>query len=98
LSESLAVFSVDFKGAEVAAKVAGTGILDVCCFAASRAFFLATRGSPFWVTRSLMVRLRPVGTMPRASEVEKDIPGRFLDGWIECVLDTVQDGMNRLRL
>ena len=50
------------------------------CFAASRAFFLTARGSPFSVTRSLIVRLRRMGTVEE-SEVEKDIPtGCWMDG------------------
>ena len=43
------------------------------CFAASQAFFLTTRGSPFSVTHSLIVCLRCIG-MVEESEAENDIP------------------------
>ena len=59
------------------------------CFASSRAFLRMTRGSPFSITRSLMVRLRRAGTV-EASEMEKDIlMERGLDGWMICFTDNV---------
>ena len=73
---------------EVGGPVAdGTGIdygveeAEVCCFDASRAFFFTTRGSPFWVTHWLTVRLRPVERMLEESEVENDISKDV--GWMD---------------
>jgi hypothetical protein len=52
-------------------------------FAASRAFLLATSGSPLLITRSLTVRLRRMGIVEE-SWFEKDIVMRY---WMDGVLD-----------
>jgi hypothetical protein len=57
---------------------------DEVFWAASRAFFLTTRGSPFSIMRSLIVRLRLLGIV---DDSEKDmmmdgLKSYWMTGWI----------------
>ena len=76
--------------------------MEVEPFSAAQAFFFITRGSPFWVTRSLSVRLRLRG-IASVELSDKDMVWiDMMDGWMDVriigcqknflifVLDTVQ--------